>query len=637
MHEEGDSIYAETGESEMNSEQVREGDVDMESSMLQSGGGYSDQITPFRRIMEGQDTPYSPIQRRKLFPFQTPMTGGQSILHITPHSRSSSMVSVAKPPSKPTELGYQLFATKLKIGSKGLCSVLPKAAKIVLTKDWKMAQDEVRIVNVLNRVDELKEANLWTFKQLKKQVHPPRPKVQWDYMLEEVLWMSEDFKQEKRWKVATAATCIKWVLDWHQSSNKAQLCIVVKPRDIDHTKKTKRMQLIQSEPSIVEEEQVDELMEDEPVSEVPVATSVEQLAVIEMDEVLTVDPKLVQSRPITVDLDSYCYKLDSQYGQQQGLSDLFTYQPPEMLEGDMYEEDDSLAPISKFMTREYIAEDTSLWNDWGSRRTTDVEGSVKRLPSLATYHPTAQIVELFGDNTDNTGDILAPPNESRPAPEQSATGAWTSDEEDALWQFTKVYFGNWNLIADTLNGVRAGNSGKRTVWSCFEKYLELSNAGFVPHAKGDFLYTISQPAKKDKKSQVVGLLNTFQYILGLAKKRENSKPAGNRSLMLAAKSNKQVTLAAHETHKQSQQNAGIDLNAPPKRPMELSRIKENREKLLEQTRQAQFQANHQRPVIVFLTCRSETELSNCHRTIVVWPDLFNIRCLLSLTVEWLQI
>ena len=50
-----------------------------------------------------------------------------------------------------------------------------------------MAGDEVRISNVLDRVDRLKENNLWSFKQLKRQAHPPRKKVQWDYMLEEMV------------------------------------------------------------------------------------------------------------------------------------------------------------------------------------------------------------------------------------------------------------------------------------------------------------------------------------------------------------------------------------------------------------------------------------------------------------------
>ena len=50
-----------------------------------------------------------------------------------------------------------------------------------------MAQDEVRYTNILDRVDQLKEKRMWSFKQIKKHVHPPRPKLAWDYLLEEMV------------------------------------------------------------------------------------------------------------------------------------------------------------------------------------------------------------------------------------------------------------------------------------------------------------------------------------------------------------------------------------------------------------------------------------------------------------------
>lgn len=31
-------------------------------------------------------------------------------------------------------------------------------------------------------------------------VEPPRPKLHWDFLLEEVMWMSSDFRQERRVK-----------------------------------------------------------------------------------------------------------------------------------------------------------------------------------------------------------------------------------------------------------------------------------------------------------------------------------------------------------------------------------------------------------------------------------------------------
>lgn len=35
-------------------------------------------------------------------------------------------------------------------------------------------------------------------------MEPPRPKVHWDYLCEEMQWLSADFAQERRWKRGVA-------------------------------------------------------------------------------------------------------------------------------------------------------------------------------------------------------------------------------------------------------------------------------------------------------------------------------------------------------------------------------------------------------------------------------------------------
>jgi hypothetical protein len=55
-----------------------------------------------------------------------------------------------------------------------------------------------------------------------------------------------------------------------------------------------------------------------------------------------------------------------------------------------------------------------------------------------------------------------------------------------------------------------------------------------------------------------------------------------------AKSNKQVNLSAHDTHQKAQTQAGIDINAPPLNSFELSKVKEQRDKLLEQNKQNMY-------------------------------------------------
>lgn len=41
-------------------------------------------------------------------------------------------------------------------------------------------------------------------------------------------WLSEDFKEEKKWKKALAYKLAHWVYEWHQSDDKQSLCVKVK-------------------------------------------------------------------------------------------------------------------------------------------------------------------------------------------------------------------------------------------------------------------------------------------------------------------------------------------------------------------------------------------------------------------------
>ena len=98
-------------------------------------------------------------------------------------------------------------------------------------------------------------------RQLKRFVPPPRPKTHRDYLLEEMVrgvadwhwqlhraicvvnsgtapgrrstavchqaWLSEDFRQERRWKVALAARLSMEVAAYFAVADKAALCIPV--------------------------------------------------------------------------------------------------------------------------------------------------------------------------------------------------------------------------------------------------------------------------------------------------------------------------------------------------------------------------------------------------------------------------
>jgi hypothetical protein len=57
---------------------------------------------------------------------------------------------------------------------------------------------------ILQRISQLRRDGLWSIKRLPKLCEPKRTKTHWDYLLDEVLWMSTDFQQERKWKKATS-------------------------------------------------------------------------------------------------------------------------------------------------------------------------------------------------------------------------------------------------------------------------------------------------------------------------------------------------------------------------------------------------------------------------------------------------
>lgn len=83
----------------------------------------------------------------------------------------------------------------------------------------------------MERVEKLKEEERWAFRQRKKFKGPAIPKSLWDYLLEEGAWLAIDFKEERRWKLATAYQLAMEVRRWHKASpeGKAEMSIGHRP------------------------------------------------------------------------------------------------------------------------------------------------------------------------------------------------------------------------------------------------------------------------------------------------------------------------------------------------------------------------------------------------------------------------
>lgn len=75
---------------------------------------------------------------------------------------------------------------------------------------------------VTARIAELRKQGLWSAKRLPKLQEPPRPKTHWDYLLEEMRWLSSDFDAERKWKRKAAKKCALMVYRYHQEKRSKQ-------------------------------------------------------------------------------------------------------------------------------------------------------------------------------------------------------------------------------------------------------------------------------------------------------------------------------------------------------------------------------------------------------------------------------
>lgn len=85
---------------------------------------------------------------------------------------------------------------------------------------------------VAGRVAELARAGLWTERRLPRVLEPPRPKSHWDYLLEEMAWLAQDFAHERKWKKQAAKKVgfVVWVVglcDWAM-----RLCLLSRCNEI---------------------------------------------------------------------------------------------------------------------------------------------------------------------------------------------------------------------------------------------------------------------------------------------------------------------------------------------------------------------------------------------------------------------
>ena len=102
------------------------------------------------------------------------------------------------------ERAGELFQYGFEVKYLPLARYLQTASKYISTENWCAAREEFRLARVFDRYLELRAAKASTLLQIPQQQYPSRMKTQHDSMLEELSWMSTDFRCEREWKIKMA-------------------------------------------------------------------------------------------------------------------------------------------------------------------------------------------------------------------------------------------------------------------------------------------------------------------------------------------------------------------------------------------------------------------------------------------------
>ena len=357
-----------------------------------------------------------------------------------------------------------------------LHDVLEGANKVVSTTDWTVALQEKRFSDAIERIDELKKLGKWSLRQPERARCVPRRKCHRDFLLEEMKWLRTDFREERKWKLATAQKLAHACQQWHLATDKAALCIAARP-----------IEFITREKHHAE----DVAMEDAPSDYQPLTPTEARILSSESmplpmpgmtnglcdSHLPRAHAQQVQSPPLsTIDDSAHVFQLGSdevcaylpEVGDGQPtsgvLASLPVYRPLIDREEEWIDPYEALPLIT-----------TSLY------ATTPVQVR----PAKKARRTLADL-----DRDDGDGEPVTDVSTSRRRPahlglqmrpplpphnfEARQKATWTAELDEHLLAMLSEYGYNWDLIAQALTpaNVLYSTSERKTAWDCFERWIQ---------------------------------------------------------------------------------------------------------------------------------------------------------------------
>lgn len=346
---------------------------------------------------------------------------------------------------------------------------------------------------ILKRVYQLQNANRWSLRQLQKSAEPERPFTHQDQLLLEMKWMQTDFKEERKWKHALAATFADWCAEYVHSTPEERAGLRVKAA------------IPKPSSQMVPEDD----MHDAPTPDLMPsgAHETESESYGDEEELLTPFHTDPPAGVFSLGYNDVVMKIDRTPASDHMFRELPFYEP--MLEGasdvtPFSISEPPILPVSKFVTGklvsqikgppkkrsryDYDSEDEPSTPP--SRAGTSAEHSMPSTPGRRLFcrndlPPEMTDVALFNAENKHVRDRLQAAHQFRPPTEFNMPSVaffenripsqWLWEEDQKLRALVKEYTFNWSLVAQqlALPSKFTSGSGRRTPWECFERWVQL--------------------------------------------------------------------------------------------------------------------------------------------------------------------
>jgi chromatin modification-related protein VID21 len=346
---------------------------------------------------------------------------------------------------------------------------------------------------ILRRIYHLQNANKWAFRQMAKFPDPPAPTTHMDHLLAEMKWMRTDFREERKWKQASARRMAESCARYVNSPEDVRMTLRVKTRIPPRQDTQDGMEGIEEPPEL------------DPSGSTDSGDSLADDEIIPFPTLSTIAPATL----FNLGYDDVIFEMDDSPASDGILQELPLYESKPLQAPSMESAKKSLIPVSKYVEGKLVPKPATVLRkrsrfDYESeeeepasrptsskRRASEVSmflSPARRSPKRRELSPEETDVALFDPINRHIRDRLhanhafRPPSEF-PMPattffEWRQNSQWTWDEDQKLRNAVKKFSYNWSLIAMDLQQFSQPSAfvaaqERRTPWECFERWEQL--------------------------------------------------------------------------------------------------------------------------------------------------------------------